>query len=141
MSTLTKRNDKLSLNDWFRDFFDVDPFFSRLTLGSLPAANISEADDKYEIEMAIPGFNKEDFKIKVEKDMLTVSTESKSEKQEEDKTYTRKEFNYSSFSRSFRLPDNVQDDAITAKYDNGILKLQLPKTEKSITASKEIKVS
>lgn len=141
MSTLTKRNDKLSLNDWFRDFFDVDPFFNRLTFGSLPAANISEADDKYEIEMAIPGFNKEDFKVKVEKDMLTVSAESKSEKQEEDKTYTRKEFNYSSFSRSFRLPDNVQDDAITAKYDNGILKLQLPKTEKSITASKEIKVS
>lgn len=106
----------------------------------MPAANIAESDQEYTIDLAVPGFKKEDFKVKVEKDMLTISAETKSETSEKKKEYTRKEYNYSSFSRSFRLPDNVKDDAISARYENGILKLNLPKSATQVTASKEISV-
>ena len=107
----------------------------------MPAANIAETDKEYSIDLAVPGFKKEDFKVKVDKDILTISAETKSETSEEKKEYSRREYNYSSFSRSFRLPDNVKDDAIGAKYDNGILKLTLPKSNVQVTATKEIKVA
>lgn len=140
MSNLTKRNDTGLWSPLFRDFFDADSFFNSST-GTLPAANIAESDKDYSIDLAVPGFKKEDFKVAVDKDILTISAEAKSESAEEKKDYSRREYNYSSFSRSFRLPDNVKDDAITAKYDNGILKLSLPKSNVQVSATKEITVS
>ncbi|MCS6820030.1 MAG: Hsp20/alpha crystallin family protein [Chitinophagales bacterium] len=139
MSNITRKLENSLLGPFFRDFFDADSFFN-LSTGTMPAANIAETDKEYSIELAVPGFKKEEFKIKVDKDVLTISAESESETKEEKKEYTRREYNYSSFSRSFRLPDNVKDDAIKARYENGILKLSLPKTEQQITATKEIKV-
>ncbi|MCS6935124.1 MAG: Hsp20/alpha crystallin family protein [Chitinophagales bacterium] len=139
MSTLAKFNETF-LSPFFRDFFEADNFFTRFGNYTLPAANISENDQSYCIELAVPGFKKEDFKVKVEDDVLTISAETKSETKEEKKEYSRREYNYSSFSRSFRLPDNVKDDAIKAKYENGILQLTLPKSAQQVTAAKEIKV-
>lgn len=141
MSTLSKQFGSGLWQPLFRDFFDADTFFNAPGNGSMPAANIAETDKAYSIDLAVPGFKKEDFKVKVDKNIITISAETKSESSEEKKEYTRREYNYSSFSRSFRLPDNVKDDAISATYDNGILKLVLPKSNVQVTATKEIQVS
>ncbi|MCW5907464.1 MAG: Hsp20/alpha crystallin family protein [Chitinophagales bacterium] len=141
MSNLSRLTEPGLWSPLFRDFFDADNFFTRGNGGTMPAANIAETEKEYSIDLAVPGFKKEDFKVKVDKDILTISAETKSESSEEKKEYTRKEYNYSSFSRSFRLPDDVKDDAIAAKYDNGILKLTLPKSNVQVTATKEINVS
>jgi HSP20 family protein len=128
----------------FRNLLDADEFFSGNWLdrnGSLPAVNIAEKDNEYDIELAAPGFKKEDFKIKVDDDMLTISAEARNENKEEKKDYTRQEYSYSSFSRSFHLPENVKDDAIGAKYEDGMLKLVLPKTKTQTKATKEVAVS
>jgi HSP20 family protein len=143
MSNLSKSQGSLT-RPFFRDFFDADNFFNTNWLAErngYPAVNVAEKDNEYCIDMAVPGYKKEDFKIKVNNDILTVSAEAKTENKEEKKEYTRKEYSYSSFSRSFQLPDNVKDDQIGAKYEDGMLKLSLPKTTTSVKASKEIKIS
>lgn len=133
------------LKPFFSDFFDVDDFFKRsggeLMTFKFPAVNISENEKDFMVEMAVPGFKKDDFKIKVENDVLTIEAEKKEEKVEEDKNYTRKEYSHESFSRSFRLPENVKDDMIMAAYEEGMLKLTLPKSNVEVKAKKEIKVS
>ncbi len=98
---------------------------------STPAVNVNEDKKSYEIEVAAPGMNKDDFNIKVDNDMLSISSEKKSEKEEKgnDKKVVRKEFMYASFARSFRLPDNVDHDNINAKYKDGVLKIDVPKKE------------
>ena len=141
MANITKSQGSLTRPFW-RDFFDADDFFgSRWSGTSLPAVNVAEKENEYSIEVAAPGYKKEDFKIKVNNDVLTVSAEAKAENKEGDKEYTRQEYSYSSFSRSFRLPDNVKDDAIKAKYEDGMLKLNLPKSSTNVKASKEIQIS
>lgn len=143
MSNLTKSQGSLT-RPFFRDFFDADNFFNTNWLAErsgYPAVNVAEKDNEYCIDLAVPGYKKEDFKIKVNNDMLTISAEAKTESKEEKKEYTRKEYSYSSFSRSFQLPDNVKDDQISAKYEDGMLKLSLPKTAANVTASKEIRIS
>lgn len=137
MNSLMKRNPFAPfsanlLDDFFgKDLFDwTDKNFS--SAGStLPSVNVKEADDNFAIEVAAPGFGKEDFKLELDNGVLTVSGERKNEKQSEEKgKYTRKEFNYASFSRSFRLPvEHVEDDRIDAKYLDGILHIVLPKKE------------
>jgi HSP20 family protein len=130
----------------WRDFFNVDNFFDRGWLSKwekdFPAVNIAENEKNYSVEVVAPGFRKEDFKLKVEDDILTISAESKSEKKEngKDKEYTRREYSYNSFTRSFRLPDNVKDDSITASYQDGILSLELPKSKMQVKATKEIAI-
>ena len=89
--------------------------------------------------MAVPGLKKEDFKINIDRNILTISSESQTENEERDekKNYTRREFNYQSFTRSFTMPSDIVDvERIEAKYDNGILKLAVPKRE---NAKKEVK--
>jgi HSP20 family protein len=105
-----------------------------------PAVNISETDTAYDIELAVPGFKKEDFKLKVEDDVLTISAEGKTEEKIEEKNYSRREYHYSSFQRSFRLPDNAKDDDMKAGYTDGMLKLTIPKTTETVKATKEIKI-
>jgi len=119
----------------FDRFFDNDLFdwsnknFS-LTNTTLPAVNIMEDDNSYQVEMAAPSLNKDDFKIELNNDVLTISSEKKTENEtKEGQRYTRKEFSYQSFSRSFTLPDSVDSDKIKAKYENGILKITIPKRE------------
>lgn len=97
---------------------------------TLPAVNIKETDDDFEVTMAVPGMSKKDFKVNLKDNILTISSEKKEEKEEKDANYTRREYSYQSFSRSFTLPkDVVDDDKITAKYDNGELRLTIPKKE------------
>jgi HSP20 family protein len=119
----------------FDRFFDNDLFdwsnknFS-LTNTTLPAVNILEDDHSYQVEMAAPSLNKDDFKIELNNDVLTISSEKQTENEtKEGQKYTRKEFSYQSFSRSFTLPDSVDSDKISAKYENGILKVIIPKRE------------
>jgi HSP20 family protein len=95
---------------------------------NVPAINIKESESDFQIEIAAPGMEKSDFKVSLEQNILTISTEKKEEKTEEAPNYTRKEFGYMSFKRSFTLPeDKVDTDAIEAKYDAGVLKLHIPK--------------
>jgi HSP20 family protein len=109
---------------------------------TIPAVNITEKKDNYELSLAAPGLKKEDFKINVEGNMLTISSEKEERKEEKDEMVTRKEYNYTSFSRSFTLPEDVKQEAIDAKYENGVLVLALPRKEESkkLAATKKIAV-
>ncbi len=108
----------------------------------VPAVNISNKGETYVLDFSVAGFNKEDFKIAIENEVLTVSAEHKVENNVEEKNYTRKEFNYGSFKRSFTLPENADLEKIEAKYENGILNITIPKKELvTINNTKEIKIS
>jgi len=101
----------------------------------LPAVNVKETDDTYEITMAAPGLEKNDFKIDVNGSLLTISAEKDEKKEEKDETYSRREYSYRSFARSFSLPEDIFKDKIDANYMNGELKLTLPKMEEAKTMS------
>jgi HSP20 family protein len=128
-----------------RDFFNTDDFFSNNWLSRLenkfPAVNISDNEKEYEIELIAPGFKKEDLKVKVEDDVLTISAESKQEMSNGNKEYTRREYSYNAFTRSFHLPENIKDDNIKANYADGVLKLSLPKSQSQVRARKEIAIN
>ncbi|NJO87509.1 MAG: Hsp20/alpha crystallin family protein [Chloroflexia bacterium] len=135
--SLMKRNEYLpSWSNFFNDFFDKDllnwsnKHFSD-TNTTLPAVNIKEDDNGFEVEMAVPGMTKKDFKINLENNMLCISSEKKTEGEKSDDNYSRKEFSYQSFSRSFSLPESVDDRKINAKYENGILYVSIPKKEEA----------
>jgi HSP20 family protein len=124
------------------DFFDNDKFFGNRWFEkefnqSLPAVNIKEDGKQFDIEFAAPGFSKADFKIDVEQNVLTVSAEKKEEKNDENKRFTRREFSYSSFSRSFTLPQSVNAEQINARYADGLLQLHIPKKEEVKTLPKK----
>lgn len=108
----------------------------------IPSVNISENGNQFNIDVATPGLTKKDVKITVDNGVLTISGEKEEEKEEKDERCTRKEFSYNSFSRSFKLPDGVKEEGISAKSENGVLKLTLLKTEEAKKrAKKEIKIS
>lgn len=144
LKTLMKANDLFpaSLNDLFKpwnEWFD-DANWNKPMLS--PAVNISENDKEYNMTVAAPGLKKDDFRIDVEDNMLTVSAQQQENKEEKDKTYTRKEYSYSSFSRSFNLPEEVNKEQIEASYTDGVLTVCLPKKESTIkTNTKSIKVN
>ena len=117
-------------NDLFNDFFE-NVVNSDIRKGSVPQVNIRETDTGYHLEMAAPGLNKEDFKISIENEVLTVSGEKKSETSEKSGKYSRKEFSYNSFMRSFTMPEVVDTEKIMAKYENGIMMVDLPKKEEA----------
>lgn len=138
--TLVKRNGSL-LNQMpalFDDFFNRDLFnwgtlnFSD-TNTTIPAVNIKETAENYEVEVAAPGMKKDDFKVELDGNALTISSERSDEKSEnENERYSRKEFSYQSFQRTFTLQKDVVDiDKIEAKYENGLLKLLIPKKEEA----------
>lgn len=111
----------------FNDSSTLSSFNSQTSSKSKPSVNISENDNAFEIELAVPGFNKEDFKINLEKQLLTISMDKKEVKEE--KQYNKREFTYESFSRSFTLPENVDGENISAEYVDGILKVLIAKKE------------
>ena len=147
--TLVKRNGNLlnPLPMLFEDFFNRDLFnwansnFSD-TNTSIPAVNIRETAENYEVEVAAPGMTKNDFKIELDGNNLTITSERSNQKEErEDERYSRKEFSYQSFQRTFTLQKDVVDiDKIQAKYENGVLKLLLPKKEEVKALPKEIAI-
>ena len=133
MSTRTLMRSTGMLPSIFDDFFRNDwlepGLFERKL--NIPAVNIAEHKDEYRLSLAAPGMKKSDFKIDIDGNMLTISAELEEKKEEKKEKYTREEFNYSSFSRSFTLPEEVQKEKIEAVYEDGVLKLYLPKKEES----------
>ncbi len=97
----------------------------------MPAVNITDKKESYQIELAVPGFTKENFSLAVEKNLLTISGEKAVEEKKEEEKVTRKEFHYAAFKRSFTLPKNVVSESIAAKYENGILVIEIPKNEEA----------
>lgn len=103
-----------------------------------PAVNVKETDNGFELEMAIPGRKKDDFKIEIDKEVLTISSEINKEENETEGNYTRREFSFSSFKRVFSLPETIDADKINASYEDGILKFVLPKKEEALPKPKRM---
>jgi HSP20 family protein len=125
------------------NFFEND-FFPVLTnrTSAMPAVNIREDEKNYFLDLAIPGMDKKDLKIDINEDVLTISSETKNENEESRDGYKRKEFSYSSFCRSFYIPENVEREQIEATYKDGILSVALPKQKEEKTKiTREIKIS
>lgn len=122
-------------NDFFNDF--ASPEFRKW---SAPAVNISENDQAYKLQLAVPGLKKEDFKIAIDDNTMVVSAEQKAESSETTEKYTRKEFSFSSFTRRFNLPENVNQTGIAASYENGIMQITLPKRTEEKPKAREINI-
>lgn len=141
MNNLSRRNS------FFDDFFTKDLMdFNRRPFAenslTIPSVNVKEEENGFEIQVAAPGIKKQDFKINLDRNVLSISSENKSENEEVDKDgkFTRREFNYSSFSRSFTLPEMVETDKIEATYEDGILKVSVPKKEIQSPTLKTIEI-
>ena len=140
LPTIARRN--------FRPFymgsiFDDDflPVMSNNTT-SMPAVNIREDDKRFILDLAVPGIDRKDLKIDINEDVLTISSETKNESEENKDGYKRKEFSYSSFSRSFQIPENVNKEKIEANCKDGILSVALPKLdEEKKKISRQVKIS
>lgn len=155
MTQLTKRRSRNgngglfpSLRDDFftnrffspRLFDFEDDFFEGGRVG--PLANIIETSKDFKLDLSVPGMKREDFDVDIENGVLTISAEKEEEKKQDERDYRRREFSYNSFCRTFTLPDNVDENNINAKYDNGMLKVVIPKKEVTISSpKKQIKIS
>ena len=119
-------------DNWFdNDLFNWE-YNNHEAEATLPAVNIKENADAFKVEMAVPGFDKKDFKINLDHNVLTISSEKKVENEHKNgERYTCREYSYQSFSRSFTLPDAANGDKISAKYENGILNVEIPKREEA----------
>lgn len=142
--TLVKFNNKTrNTAPYFNNVFDSlfsEALNKNQGINKVPSVNIYEAVNEYKIELAAPGLSKEDFKIDLKKDNLSVWVEKKNETDTQ-KDYTRKEFEYNSFARSFVLPEGVDTDKISAEYINGILYITIGKLDEAKNTHKEIVVS
>ena len=128
------------LSGLLNNFF-ADELLTKEYAQFVPAVNLSEEETQYCVDLSAPGFDKNDFKIEVHERILTVSGKQETQIEAKQKTFSQKEFNYGSFQRSFSLPEGINEETIDAKYENGILKVILPKKEESKKTAKEIKVS
>ena len=119
-------------DNWFdNDLFNWE-YNNHQAEATLPAVNIKENADAFKVEMAVPGFDKKDFKINLDHNVLTIASEKKVENEHKNgERYTCREYSYQSFSRSFTLPDAANGDKISAKYENGILNVEIPKREEA----------
>jgi HSP20 family protein len=147
-NTLVKTNGHKKADPWLRDFFDVENIFTgnwNNNFGkTFPSVNISEDDQSFSVDVVAPGFKKEDFKVNVEDDVLTISAETETQDRDEEdnkREYSRREYSYNSFTRSFRLPENAKDNEVSAVYKDGILELNIPKTENPAKEKKQIRIS
>ncbi|WP_343330787.1 Hsp20/alpha crystallin family protein [Polaribacter staleyi] len=125
-----------TLSNWLDDIFNRDlpsVFTSNFNTGitTLPKVNIKETADAFTVEVAVPGLKKSDFHIEIDNQVLSISTETKQENEHKEENYTRREFGYSSFKRTFTLPESVNDEKINASYKEGILSILLPKKEEA----------
>jgi len=137
---ITRRSYKPFL---WSSLFD-DDFFPVMSSrsSSMPAVNIKEDEKKFTLDLAVPGIDKKDLKIEINEDVLTISSEHQDEKTQENGDFKRREFSYTSFCRSFYLPENVSKDKIEANYKDGILSVVLPKQEEEKSKlTREVKIS
>ena len=135
-----------SLPSWFDDILGKGlgtEFMSNFNTGlTLPAVNIINSDNEFMIDMAVPGLKKTDFEINIDNHVLSIGAEIKTDNSENSRNYTRREFGYSSFKRTFAIPDSVNADGISADYSDGILKIHLPKRDEAKKKPvKKIKIS
>lgn len=130
-------------NLWSRDWMDWSNLNYSNTNTTLPAVNVRENDNEFAIELAAPGMKREDFRINLDNNTLTISSERKEEKEEQKDRYSRREFSYQSFQRSFTLPEyKVDREKVSAKYFDGILHILIPKREEAKPKPvREIKIS
>lgn len=149
MSLVKKRKENLfpsSLSEIFEDRF-FRPYFPSLRDFweegiSVPPANLVEGKNDFRIDLSAPGFSKEDFNVEMQDGALVISAEKEQESEKEEENYRRKEFSYNTFTRSFALPENVREDQINAKYENGMLSVVIPKKEvQTSRPKKEIMVA
>lgn len=138
---LVKRNGNSSslfpsvMDELFKDWMGGTQYVNRM----VPPVNIKETDNSYEVEMMAPGMKKEDFNIELDNDLLTISSETKTENnQQEEGRFTRREFSYSSFRRAFTLPETVKEEDINAAYQDGVLRITLPKKEEALPKPKRL---
>ena len=135
VSTRRNKSSIPSLSSWVDDLFETGMgtgFLSNFNTGmTLPAVNIKETKDEFYLEIAVPGMKKSDFNIDVDNKILSISSEKSENHVEKEENYTRREFGYSSFQRTFTLPETVESDHINAKYNDGILIVHLPKREEA----------
>jgi len=149
MMTLAKRNGNGHSTNWLSEFMNRELFDWNSSNYSdngttLPAVNIKENEDSFTVEVAAPGMQKDDFNVEIDNNLLTISSEKKDEKVEkEGERYTKREFSYQSFQRSFTLPQGlVNEDKIEAKYKDGVLHLVIPKKDEvKKKARRTIKIS
>ncbi len=143
MSIIKRKNS----NNLFPSFLDdvlgndlLNPSADFSNIGfNVPAANIQEKEDKFVLELAAPGKSKKDFNIELDNDVLTISSVHEDKKEDKDgENFTRKEYSYESFTRSFTIPESVESNKIKANYQNGILKLDLPKRDEAKTQPKRM---
>jgi HSP20 family protein len=128
------------VNPFFNDVYSLlnDSFFNEKYAATVPAVNISENESGFEVALAVPGLKKEDIKINLDKNVLSVSAEKKTETTDETKKYSKREYNFNSFSRSFTLPQSADSSKIEAAYVDGILTLNIAKKEEAKFQSREI---
>jgi len=134
--SLVKRNN-LVFPALMNELFKPDWFGGLETVShSLPSVNIKENETNFELQLSVPGRNKEDFQIEIDKDVLTVSAVVKNEEVEREEKYNRREFSFNSFKRSFTLPNTINAEKIEAEYQNGILSFVLPKKAEALPKPK-----
>jgi HSP20 family protein len=136
-------NNGATLRPRFSDVFDSffnDSFVSDRLSTRVPAVNISETENQFHIELAAPGLAKADFKINLEKNVLSISVERKEESDAQSKKYNRKEYSFTSWVRSFTLPDSADQQKIDAEYTDGILKIDVAKKEEAKLLTREISI-
>ena len=122
-------------DDFFKNDWNVNvPSFST----SIPAVNIKEADTHFQIELAVPGKKKADFDIEIEDNLLSIASQETEDKKTEDGKFTRREFSYNSFRRSFTIPESVDVTKIDATYSSGVLSISLPKREEALPQPKKV---
>ena len=137
-----KRNNG-SLLPGFSDVFDsifTDTLLSDRMTARVPAANVSETADHFHVELAAPGLKKEDFKISLDENVLSISVEQQSENNDTKKNYSKREYSYSSFVRSFTLPDSANAEQIEAVYTEGVLKIDIAKREEAKSVRRQIEI-
>jgi len=136
-----KRDNTLlpGVNDVFESIFN-DTFFSDRMITRVPAVNISESENSYQVELAAPGLKKDDFKLNLERNQLTISVEQQSEQNDSQKSYNKREYSYSSFVRSFTLPDSADHSQIDASYTDGILRIDIAKREEAKALRRQIEI-
>ncbi|MES2275194.1 MAG: Hsp20/alpha crystallin family protein [Bacteroidota bacterium] len=143
--TLVKFNNQRNntLMPGFNDVFDSifnDTFFNDRMVTRVPAVNISESENNYHVELAAPGLKKEDFKLNLERNQLRISVEQSSDHQDNQKNYSKREYSYSSFVRSFTLPESADDGKIDASYTDGILRIDIAKREEAKAVRRQIEI-
>jgi HSP20 family protein len=145
-NVLSRKNSTVPRNfvdEFFNDnflprFFDWGTNWSNT---NLPAVNVEETEKEYVIDVAAPGLDKNDFKVSLDENVLTISSQKEQNSEEKKDGYLRREFNYSTFSRSFTLPEDTDASQIKAAHKNGVLSIAIPKHEAKAKVSKEIKIS